>query len=293
MMKSLILAARPKTLPASLGPVILGLSLASFLGTTINKTAAALTILCALLLQISTNYVNDYFDGLRGIDTEDRIGPKRLLASGELNTKQLKLAFMTTLGIAFILGIYLMILAGMPIVIIGISSIVFAYAYTGGPFPLSYYALGEVLALIFFGPIAVWGTYYIQAQDYNLLPAYIGLGPGLISAAIMGINNLRDRQSDMKTKKTTLAIILGENLGRVFILTMVILSSFIPITHILWYQGPQVIIITTFIIYFFLKTWLAIGSQEVSKKFNVYLANTGKYLFFFCITYSLALFYAR
>ena len=189
-----ILAARPKTLPAGAGPVLIGLGLVGSFNH-INYPIAALTLITALLLQISSNLINDYYDGVKGLDKEDRLGPPRAVALGLLPASTVKKGFIFTLSMAFLLGIGLMVRGGTPIIIIGFSSLFFAWAYTGGPFPLSYFGLGEIFAFIFFGPIAVYGTWYLQTLESgfpSLDVLYMGASVGLISAALMGVNNLRD-----------------------------------------------------------------------------------------------------
>jgi 1,4-dihydroxy-2-naphthoate octaprenyltransferase len=292
LFKSLILASRPKTLFASAGPVLLGLALAYRLDEKFNALTAIITMLCAVLLQVSTNLVNDYYDGVRGIDDENRLGPKRMTSTGELKSSMVKNAFIATFAISFLLGIVLMATAGLPIIVIGILSIIFAYAYTGGPLPLSYYAMGEVLALIFFGPVAVWGTYYIQVLDlnsHNDIVILAGLAPGFISAAIMAINNLRDRETDIKTRKKTLAILAGPQGARALPIVFVLLATFVPIIHVSAFKEDGRVMIATFMSYFFFKTWNAIAREPISANFNIHLANTGKFLFIFCFTYAVML----
>ncbi len=284
-----ILAARPKTLPAALSPIILGLGYCYHLGLNINFETAGITLFCTLLLQISSNFINDYYDGINGVDTEDRIGPTRVTSAGLLTPGAIKSGFIATLGLAFLLGLHLMSIGGLPIIIIGVSSIFFAWAYTGGPFPLSKKGLGEVAALIFFGPVAVWGTVWLQnPKDFDLMPIYLGLGPGLISAGILAINNLRDINSDAKTTKKTIAVLIGENKARKFTFTLITLSIFIPIyftvTHrSLFYLLPVIVF------FLFFQNWKTILHAPISKEFNQTLANTGKYLLFYCLTLSFAL----
>jgi 1,4-dihydroxy-2-naphthoate octaprenyltransferase len=219
-----IQAARPQTLPAALGPVIIGLALAHG-HSGLNVLTALLTIICALLLQISSNLINDYYDGIRGTDTKERLGPIRVTAAGLLPPSSVKKAFLITLALSFFCGLYLMSIAGLPIIIIGLSSLFCAWAYTGGPFPLSHFALGELFALLFFGPVAVWGTYYIQVLKFDhhdhLSVILWGISVGLIASALMGINNLRDIVQDKQAGKITIATLLGAKKMRLCILLMV------------------------------------------------------------------------
>ncbi len=267
---------RPQTLPAGVSPVIVGLALAS-LEVHLNLIVAALTILCALFLQISSNIINDYYDGVKGSDNNQRLGPVRVTSNGSLTRSKVKIAFISTLFISFLLGLYLMIIGGQPAIIIGVSSLFFAWAYTGGPFPLSYFALGEVFALIFFGPVALWGTYYLQTfETLNKLEdsTHIilwGIAIGLIASAIMGINNLRDIKQDRASKKITLATLLGAAKTRILV-NLYIISSLVMICY---FTTPLFIII-----YFvFYKNWKGILKDATGVELNNNLALTGKYLF--------------
>jgi 1,4-dihydroxy-2-naphthoate octaprenyltransferase len=145
-----ILAARPKTILASIGPVLIGLSIAFHLSQKINTTIALLTLICAILLQIGTNIANDYLDFKKGVDTLERLGPVRVTSKGLISEDKMKKALILILSSAFLCGIYLMIHGGPFIVAIGLLSLYFSYGYTGGPFPLSYNGLGELAALLFF-----------------------------------------------------------------------------------------------------------------------------------------------
>lgn len=272
-------AARPKTLPASIGPVIIGLSVARYNEHTVDMLVALLTLLCALLLQISSNFINDYYDGLKGIDSNERLGPTRVTSTGKIAPSFMKRAFLISLSLSFCFGLYLMYKGGIVITSIGLLSILFSYLYTGGPFPLSYLALGELLAFIFYGPVAVGGTYYLQAGEFNLIALLMGSSLGFISSALMGINNLRDYDSDGKTKKITIALILGKKAMRFLIIFFIILSQAPQVYLIAVKSLPIYFIITLITPVLFIKTWKAILNEQISQTFNIYLANTGKYLF--------------
>ncbi len=203
-----LLAARPKTLGASIAPVLMGTAMACKDGGFHALTALA-TLLCAVLIQIEANYANDYFDFLKGADTEARLGPTRATASGLVTPKQMRNATLVVLGLSLLLGLYLVWRGGWPILSIGVLSVIFAALYTGGPYPLGYLGLGEIFVLIFFGPVAVGGTYYVQTLEWRLLPTVAGLAPGLIACAILAVNNLRDVEEDRRTGKKTLAVRFG------------------------------------------------------------------------------------
>jgi 1,4-dihydroxy-2-naphthoate polyprenyltransferase len=279
------MAARPKTLFASLSPVLLGLALSAL--PQINLKVALITICCALLLQVMSNLVNDYYDGIKGIDDGKRLGPKRAVASGALSPEKVKKATTLVSFIALMLGLYLMYIGGTPIIIVGLCSLLFAFLYTGGPLPLSHYGLGELLALIFFGPVAVAGTTYLQTQTFSTTNILIGFGPGLISSAVMAINNLRDRENDQQNGKFTLAVFLGEKKARLLVLFFV-LASALPLALFprpLWS-------FSLYGLFFFLfrKTWSSILFGPINKNLNGCLANTAKFLFLYCLSNAFLLF---
>lgn len=284
-----ILAARPKTLPAAISPVLLGLAFAWKQNQTLNFEVAGITLFCTLLMQIASNYINDYYDGIRGVDGADRLGPTRVTAAGLLTPAAIKTGFMALLGMAFLLGLHLMSVGGLPIIIIGFSSLFFAWAYTGGPFPLSRHGLGEVAAFIFFGPVAVWGTVWLQNPGvYDLMPAYLGTGPGFISATILAINNLRDRESDLKSGKKTIAVILGETWARRFTLMLAAFSLLIPFAFTLKEQNAFYLIpVLAFLM--FRNNWFAILRGPIDATLNERLALTGKFLLAYCLGLSFAL----
>ncbi len=275
-MNAWVLAIRPKTLPASISPVIIGLSIS---GIT-SYVVAILTLVSALLLQISSNIANDYYDGINKVDGHKRLGPARVMAQGLFSKQQIKLGLICCFALAFLTGSYLMVVGGLPIVLIGFFSLLFAYLYTGGPFPLSYYALGELLAFIFFGPIAVCGTIFLQTKMCSEVGIIFGVSLGIISAAIMSINNLRDILSDQESKKRTIAILIGEKNARLFTLALVItpalISLYLSFTTSLWYLVPIITIIT-------FKDFKKVYCGPINKQLNQTLANCGRYMFLYSL----------
>jgi 1,4-dihydroxy-2-naphthoate polyprenyltransferase len=224
-MKKWLLLSRPKTLLTGLAPVLLAYSHLSKNSINIDNSLFVLTLICVVLLQIGSNIANDLYDGIRGIDTKDRIGPKRSMSSGDISYKKLKQVTYSIFTTAFFIGSYISYKSGIEIFFIGLLSIVVAYAYTGGPFPLAYYALGEFLAFIFFGVVAVVGVYFIQSQTINLDLWYSACMPGFFSAALMSLNNYRDIYSDKKTKKKTLAIFIGEKKSKYLTILLIMIGT--------------------------------------------------------------------
>jgi 1,4-dihydroxy-2-naphthoate octaprenyltransferase len=204
-----ILAARPKTLPAAVGPVLVGVALAWALGHFALLPALA-ALLGALLLQIGSNFANDYFDFKKGADTHERLGPTRATAAGLLSANEMRMGMVVVFALAALVGLYLVWVGGVPILVVGVSAILAAILYTGGPLPYGYYGLGELFVFIFFGLAAVVGTYYVQALSVAPQAWTSAVPVGALVTAILVVNNLRDRVTDARAKKRTLAVLLGK-----------------------------------------------------------------------------------
>ena len=178
--------------------------------SSLQPAAAVVCLLCALLLQIASNLANDVFDFERGADTPDRLGPTRVTQSGILTPRQVKTGLAVVLTLASALGLYLVYLGGPPILLIGAAAAAAAVAYTGGPFPLGYHGLGEIMVFLFFGFASVTGTYYVQAEVVTPASLWLAIPPGAIITAILVVNNLRDLENDRAAGKRTLAVRIGE-----------------------------------------------------------------------------------
>lgn len=207
--KTWFLAMRPKTLWAAVSPVIVGTAMAYGDGF-FHVAIFAVTMACAIAIQIGTNFANDYYDFIKGADTEERMGPTRATQAGWVTPQIMKRAFIFTFAIAFFCGLYLAWHGGMYILLIGIVSIICGVIYTGGPYPLGYNGLGDIFVLIFFGPVAVGGTYYLQTLNLQLVHIFCGLALGALATAIIIVNNLRDMETDRKVGKRTLAVRFGK-----------------------------------------------------------------------------------
>ena len=203
-----LLAARPKTLPAAIAPVVVGAAAA--LGEHSFAPLPALAALAgALLLQIGVNLANDYFDFGRGIDTPDRKGPVRVTQAGLIPPGQVRFGMIATFVAAALVGVYLVVRGGTPILVVGVASILSALAYSGGPWPLASHGVADLFVFVFFGPVAVCGTYFVQAGSVSGTAAAASLAPGLLITAILVVNNLRDIETDAGAGKRTLAVRLG------------------------------------------------------------------------------------
>ncbi|MGC1879281.1 MAG: 1,4-dihydroxy-2-naphthoate polyprenyltransferase [Rhabdochlamydiaceae bacterium] len=218
-------ATRPKTLVIGISPVLIGTTLALSQGV-FNPTVFLFTLLTTLCIQIGTNLANDYFDFIKGSDTTERKGFMRVVQAGLVLPATMKKVVTAVFAIAILCGCYLIWIGGLPIAILLSLSIALGVLYTGGPFPLAYLGLGEIFAFLFFGPIAVLGTYYLQTGIFCKEALIIGLSPGAFSMAILIINNVRDVDEDRLASKKTIAVRLGRAFGKYLYLFSLLLTFF-------------------------------------------------------------------
>jgi len=240
-----LMAARPQTLPAGAAPVVLGAALAIPAGVFAPVPALA-ALVGALLIQIGTNFANDYYDAVNGADTDDREGFTRVTAGGLIEARKVKYAMAAMYGLAVVVGLYLVYIGGVPILVVGLSSLVAGILYTGGPYPYGYYGLGDLFVFVYFGLVAVTGTYYVQAVTETagafpmgvpagtITPSVVvaSLGAAGLSTAILVVNNIRDMETDRATGKRTLAVMLGYRWSRAEFVGLVALSYAAPV--VLW-----------------------------------------------------------
>lgn len=205
-----LLAARPKTLSAAVAPVLIGTALAYGGLIPISWIAFTCALLGAVFIQIGTNFVNDALDFKHGADTSERLGPIRATQSGLLTPSAVMNAAYACFAAAAVCGVPLIVRCGWPIIVIGVASIIAAYAYTGGPYPLAYHGLGEVFVMIFFGLVATEGSYYVQMLRFSSNALLAGFACGALAVVLLAINNLRDIPSDRASGKLTLAARFGE-----------------------------------------------------------------------------------
>ena len=229
-----LLASRPKTLPAASAPVIVGSALA-FADGNFHLGPALACLLAALLLQIGSNLANDVFDYEKGADQGERFGPTRVTQAGMLTPGEVKRGMMMVFGLCAILGLYLTFIGGWPILALGLAAILSAIAYTGGPFPLGYHGLGDLFVFIFFGLAAVAGTYYVQAFTITGVVWWMSAAMGLLTVAILVVNNLRDIESDRQSNKRTLAVRFGKHGARIEYIVCILSAYIIPVG--LWGVG--------------------------------------------------------
>ena len=218
-----IIASRLKTLPAAISPVLVGSALAYSSINEIQISIFLSIILASIFIQIGTNLSNDLSDFTKGTDNEERLGPVRAAQTGLLTINQLKLGIIISFGLAIFFGIYLVSIGGYIIVLIGVFSIISGILYTAGPFPLGYNGLGDFFVFIFFGIIAVSGTFYLHTLIFNSESLICGIMMGSLSTSILVVNNIRDANTDVKTGKKTLAVILGIKFSKIEFSVLVLL----------------------------------------------------------------------
>ncbi len=226
-----VLASRPKTLPVAIAPILIGSAMAWDDGG-FHFGAALIAVACALLITIGTNLCNDYADFISGADTEDRKGPTRVTQAGLIAPGHVKAATILIFSLATVLGMYLVDRGGWGVLLIGLASIVAGILYTAGPWPYGYKGLGDVFVLIFFGPVAVAGTYYVQTLELTSTVIIAGLAPGLLSVAILTVNNIRDIEEDRNVNKKTLVVRFGRKFGIGLWLGCVIIAALLPLEFV-------------------------------------------------------------
>jgi len=222
------MAVRVPTLTAAVAPVAVGTGVA--IHDDVFRLLPALAALFgALCLQAGANFANDVFDFERGADTEDRLGPPRATQLGLLTPTQMKAGMWTAFGLAFAVGIYLVYEGGWPIVAVGLASIVAAIIYTGGPWPIGYHALGDLFTFVFFGLVAVVGTYYVQSGEITWLAVAAAVPVGCTVTQILVVNNLRDIETDRRANKRTLGVLLGDKGTRLWFLLLILVAWAVPL----------------------------------------------------------------
>lgn len=281
-----ILASRPKTLPAAIVPVWLGCVLAWYLSGEFDGCLAFYTLMGAVWIQVGTNFFNDAIDSDKGADTEKRLGPMRATASGALSRRAVYSAAIACLLITAVFGYLLFQARGWTIVAIGIPSLYLCYGYTGGPWPLAYKGLGELFVVLFFGVVAVAGTVYVQLGEWRWEAVLLGLQVGLLSAVLISINNLRDRQEDEGNNKRTMAVLLGEKRAK----QLLMLEIFLPaVLGVIWLRNDVHLTIYP-LVYIVLAIPIARGVMRSvpGAVYNQYLALGGLQLIIFGVAYHLA-----
>lgn len=285
-------AARPRTLAAAFVPVLIGASLAYNDGN-LDIAITFVALIAATLIQIGTNFANDYFDNETGADNDERIGFTRVTSQGLVTPGIMLAATLGTMGAAFLVGLYLVWHAGWVILVIGLLAIFFGLTYTGGPFPLGYNGLGDIFVFIFFGVIAVMATYYVNVLEWSVDSFWASLAVGGLSTSILIINNLRDIEQDKLAGKRTIGVIFGENALRWEYTVMILLAFAIPphMYYRLEYTWPILFPLAS----------LPLGALLVHRiwtvkdkaRFNLFLERTAQFMTLFGILYAFGIVLSR
>jgi 1,4-dihydroxy-2-naphthoate octaprenyltransferase len=287
-----LMAARLRTLPAAVAPVLVGTALAGF-EHSFHALRFVAALLGAIFIQVGTNLSNDYSDARRGADADDRLGPVRVTAGGLVPPSQVLVATYVSFGVAVLAGIYLIVVAGWLLLAIGAASILAGVLYTGGPRPYGYAGLGEVFVFLFFGVVAVAGSYYVQVRHLQWEAFALSVPVGLLAASILIVNNVRDIDSDRRANKRTLAVKLGRERTRLMFTLTVFLAY--PLALVTWVAGP-------------LRAWVAlpwlslplavvlvgiVRSRTDGPSLNGALARSGMLQLCFCVLLSAGLLLSR
>ncbi len=277
-----VVAARPRTLPAAVAPVLVGTALAGY-QDVFHSPRFICALVASVFIQIGTNLANDYSDARRGADTEDRLGPVRVTAGGLLPPRRVLIGTWVAFGIAVAAGIYLVAVAGWQLLLVGAASIAAGVLYTGGPRPYGYEGLGELFVFLFFGIVAVAGSYYVQTEHLRWEAFALAVPIGLLAAAILVVNNVRDIDTDRRAGKQTLAVRLGRMRARQLYAAMIV-AAFVAPVAIAAADG-----LTWFILFPLLAIPLAVplvrtvGTRTDGPSLNGALAGTGRLLALYSI----------
>jgi 1,4-dihydroxy-2-naphthoate octaprenyltransferase len=291
-MRIWLMASRPRTLPAAIAPVLVGTALAGWLHV-FHPLRFVAALIGAIFIQIGTNLSNDYSDARRGADTEDRLGPVRVTAGGLVPPQQVLLATYLSFGVAVLAGVYLIVVAGWELLLIGVASIAAGVLYTGGPRPYGYEGLGEVFVFLFFGIVAVAGSFFVQTRDLRWEAFALAVPVGLIAAAILVVNNTRDIDTDRRAGKRTLAVRIGRERSRTFYAAIVLLAYVLaPVT---WIFGPLKawVLLSWLSLPLALKVIRLVRDHSDGPSLNIALARTGQLQLVFCVLLSGGLLLSR
>jgi 1,4-dihydroxy-2-naphthoate polyprenyltransferase len=271
------LAARPRTLPAAVAPVLVGTALA-VAHDELDVLAFVAALIGSVFIQIGTNLSNDYSDARRGADTEDRLGPVRVTAGGLLPPRRVLVGTYVAFGVAVLAGLYLTAITGPELLIVGVASIAAGVLYTGGPRPYGYEGLGELFVFLFFGVVAVVGSYYVQAEELPWEAFALSVPVGLLASAILVVNNVRDADTDRRAGKRTLAVRFGRERARALFTAMLVLSYVtvvaIPLAGGLdWWVALPLLTLPLAA-----PLWRAVANRTDGPSLNRALADTGRLL---------------
>lgn len=280
-----IMSIRPKTLGAAVAPVVMGSAMA-WGEDKFHWLSGFLCLWGALLIQIGTNLANDYFDYIKGADNEKRLGPVRVTQAGLVKPSTIRLVFLLVFGGAILSCIPIMIRGGWPIIVIGLVSVASGIGYTGGRYALAYTGLADFFVLIFFGPVAVGGTFYLHTLSFSWPVLLLGLGPGLIAMGLLTVNNLRDIDNDREANKLTLAVRFGATFARMEYLICILAAALLPVGVYLWSRERPFSMIAALVLVVAIPTIRNVFSTRDGHIMNQALAKTGQMLLLYSILFS-------
>jgi 1,4-dihydroxy-2-naphthoate octaprenyltransferase len=284
-----LVAARPRTLPAAVAPVLVGTSLAIGDGT-FRALAFASALIGSVFIQIGTNLSNDYSDARRGADTEDRLGPVRVTAGGLMPPRKVLVGTYVAFGIAVLVGVYLIAIAGWQLPLVGAASILAGVLYTGGPRPYGYEGLGEIFVFLFFGVVAVVGSYFVQTEHLRWEAFALSVPVGLLAAAILLVNNIRDADTDRRAGKRTVAVRLGrERARRLYVACLVAAFAAVPVVAVLGRGISALILLALLAAPVGIRVAGVVRENTDGPSLNAALARTGMLLALFSVLLSAGL----
>lgn len=280
-----LMAIRPKTLGAAVAPVLIGSAMA-YRDSGFHAAMAFFCLLGALLIQIGTNLANDYYDFKKGADNAERLGPVRVTQAGFVSPETMKRAYISVFALAVLSGIPLVWRGGWPIVFLGLASVAAGILYTYGPFALAYTGLGDIFVVVFFGPVAVGGTYYLQSLTLSPLVLLAGLGPGLIATGLLAVNNLRDIDGDRKVNKRTLAVRFGVTFARIEYLLCLSIPALLPFVFVFLTKAHHYALFASLVFLFGLPALRTVWTSRDGHQLNQVLATTGQLLLLYGVLFS-------
>ncbi|MSR28478.1 MAG: 1,4-dihydroxy-2-naphthoate octaprenyltransferase [Phycisphaerales bacterium] len=280
-------ATRPTTLSASVAPVAMGTAIAYGAGG-FHPGACAAAAVGALGIQVACNFANDYFDARKGADTFERIGPVRAVASGLVAPTTMLLATIGVLAVVVVpCAVFLVVRAGWPFAVLAAVSAALAFLYTGSRWSLAYLGLGDLVALLFFGPVAVAGTFAAQTTHWSWTPALAGLGPGFLACALLSVNNLRDEPTDRAANKRTLAVRFGTSFARAEFVACGVAAALVAVAFAIWFRHYS-LLAAVFAVITLLPAMRRVIAGESGRLLNGVLASAGRALLLYGVLFSIA-----
>jgi len=283
------MAARPRTLPAAVAPVLVGSAAAVEVSSDLRVGAFVAALVGSIFIQVGTNLANDYSDAKRGADTAERLGPVRVTSSGLVAPRRVLVATWVAFAVAVAAGLYLATVAGPVILAVGAVSILAGVLYTGGPRPYGYAGLGEVFVFLFFGLVAVNGSYYVQLEELDWLPFVLSIPVGCLATAILVVNNVRDMDTDRRAGKITLAVRLGRDATRRFYSLLVLVAFAAVPAGVLLVDAPAATLIALLATVAAVRPLRAVMTRTDGPSLNAALADTGAALGVFSLLTALGL----